>query len=175
MFASPGISHLTSPSPGLQLLKAAGREGNLIAIFHEEHSRVLQQLQVFTFFPEALPAARKPFERKTTDRQSARKPLLGMVSSSQQRAVWPLVKGGNLGPDHLGSGPGCEAYFSLSASSLSVGNCVRALVTKYCLVSQSKCPLGLLILRKKSQLYIRVVVYRSLWGKDMASRDTSGL
>ncbi|XP_036351695.2 dynamin-binding protein isoform X2 [Ochotona princeps] len=64
--------------PLLSLLKAAGREGNLIAIFHEEHSRVLQQLQVFTFFPEALPAARKPFERKTTDRQSARKPLLGM-------------------------------------------------------------------------------------------------
>ncbi|XP_059254318.1 dynamin-binding protein isoform X2 [Mustela nigripes] len=66
--------------PLLSLLKVAGREGNLIAIFHEEHSRVLQQLQVFTFFPESLPASRKPFERKTMDRQSARKPLLGLPS-----------------------------------------------------------------------------------------------
>lgn len=52
----------------------------MIAIFQEEHSRALQQLQVFTFFPEPLPAPRKPFERKTTDRQSSRKSLLGMVS-----------------------------------------------------------------------------------------------
>ncbi|XP_021500320.1 dynamin-binding protein isoform X2 [Meriones unguiculatus] len=66
--------------PLLSLLRATDREGNLIAIFQEEHSRVLQQLQVFTFFPESLPAPRKPFERKTTDRQSARKPPLGMPS-----------------------------------------------------------------------------------------------
>ncbi|XP_039727462.1 dynamin-binding protein isoform X4 [Pteropus medius] len=66
--------------PLLSLLKVSGREGNLIAIFHEEHSRVLQQLQVFTFFPETLPAAKKPFERKSIDRQSARKPLLGLPS-----------------------------------------------------------------------------------------------
>ncbi|XP_066211634.1 dynamin-binding protein isoform X2 [Saccopteryx leptura] len=66
--------------PLLSLLKVAGREGNLIAVFHEEHSRVLQQLQVFTFFPETLPASRRPFERRTVDRQSARKPLLGLPS-----------------------------------------------------------------------------------------------
>ncbi|XP_057633186.1 dynamin-binding protein isoform X3 [Chionomys nivalis] len=66
--------------PLLSSLRATDREGNLIAIFHEEHSRALQQLQVFTFFPESLPAPRKPFERKTTDRQSSRKPLLGMPS-----------------------------------------------------------------------------------------------
>ncbi|XP_005063616.2 dynamin-binding protein isoform X1 [Mesocricetus auratus] len=66
--------------PLLSLLRATDREGNLIAIFHEEHSRVLQQLQVFTFFPESLPTPRKPFERRTTDRQSSRKPLLGMLS-----------------------------------------------------------------------------------------------
>ncbi|XP_052041351.1 dynamin-binding protein isoform X3 [Apodemus sylvaticus] len=66
--------------PLLSVLKGTDREGNLIAIFHEEHSRVLQQLQVFTFFPESLPAPRKPFERKTTDRQSSRKTLLGMPS-----------------------------------------------------------------------------------------------
>ncbi|XP_041517163.1 dynamin-binding protein isoform X3 [Microtus oregoni] len=66
--------------PLLSSLRATDREGNLIAIFHEEHSRALQQLQVFTFFPESLPAPRKPFERKTTDRQSSRKSLLGMPS-----------------------------------------------------------------------------------------------
>ncbi|XP_064125523.1 dynamin-binding protein isoform X1 [Loxodonta africana] len=66
--------------PLLSLLKVADREGNLIAIFHEEHSRVLQQLQVFTFFPESLPATKKPFERKTMDRQPVRKPLVGLPS-----------------------------------------------------------------------------------------------
>ncbi|ELK35656.1 PREDICTED: dynamin-binding protein isoform X2 [Myotis davidii] len=76
--------------PLLSLLKVAGREGNLIAVFHEEHSKVLQQLQVFTFFPETLPATKRPFERKTVDRQSARKPLLGlptyMLQSEELRA-----------------------------------------------------------------------------------------
>ncbi|XP_043845376.1 dynamin-binding protein [Dromiciops gliroides] len=66
--------------PLLALLKVADREGNLIAIFHEEHSRVLQQLQVFTFFPESLPTTKKPFERKTMERQSSRKPLQGLPS-----------------------------------------------------------------------------------------------
>lgn len=66
--------------PLLPLLRGVSREGNLIAIFHEEHSRVLQQLRVFTFFPEPLPAAKKPFERKTMDRQSGRRPLLGLPS-----------------------------------------------------------------------------------------------
>ncbi|XP_059956874.1 dynamin-binding protein isoform X4 [Mesoplodon densirostris] len=66
--------------PLLSLLKVTGREGNLIAVFHEEHSRVLQQLQVFTFFPESLPATKRSFERKTMDRQSTRKPLLGLPS-----------------------------------------------------------------------------------------------
>ncbi|XP_075391232.1 dynamin-binding protein isoform X3 [Tenrec ecaudatus] len=64
--------------PLLSLLNIADREGNLIAIFHEEYTRVLQHLQVFTFFPEALPATKRPFERKTMDRQSVRKPLLGL-------------------------------------------------------------------------------------------------
>ncbi|XP_037022225.2 dynamin-binding protein isoform X3 [Artibeus jamaicensis] len=70
--------------PLVSLLKVAGREGNLIAIFHEEHSRVLQQLQVFTFFPETLPSTKRPFERKTVDRQSARKPLQGLPSYIMQ-------------------------------------------------------------------------------------------
>uniref|UniRef100_A0A4X2LBZ8 Dynamin-binding protein n=1 Tax=Vombatus ursinus TaxID=29139 RepID=A0A4X2LBZ8_VOMUR len=77
--------------PLLKLLKVADKEGNLIAIFHEEHSRVLQQLQVFTFFPESVPATKKPFERKTMERQSSRKPLQGlpsyMLQSDELRAT----------------------------------------------------------------------------------------
>uniref|UniRef100_A0A8C2U7R6 Dynamin-binding protein n=1 Tax=Coturnix japonica TaxID=93934 RepID=A0A8C2U7R6_COTJA len=67
--------------PLLSLLKTSGREGNLIAIFQEEHSRVLQQLQAFTFFPESQAAPRKPFERKTMERQSARRQPLGALPS----------------------------------------------------------------------------------------------
>ncbi|XP_026557026.1 dynamin-binding protein isoform X1 [Pseudonaja textilis] len=68
--------------PLFSLLQVVGREGNLIAIFQEEHSRVLQQLQVFTFFPESIATTtKKPFERKSLERQSVRKqPLLGMPS-----------------------------------------------------------------------------------------------
>ncbi|NXR37092.1 DNMBP protein, partial [Zosterops hypoxanthus] len=65
--------------PLLSLLKASGREGNLIAIFQDEHSRVLQQLQAFTFFPESQAAPKKTFERKSMERQSARRqPLIGL-------------------------------------------------------------------------------------------------
>ncbi|NXL88723.1 DNMBP protein, partial [Alectura lathami] len=67
--------------PLLSLLKVSGREGNLIAIFQEEHSRVLQQLQAFTFFPESQAAPKKPFERKTVERQSARRQPLGALPS----------------------------------------------------------------------------------------------
>uniref|UniRef100_A0A674HDC7 Dynamin-binding protein n=1 Tax=Taeniopygia guttata TaxID=59729 RepID=A0A674HDC7_TAEGU len=65
--------------PLLSLLKVSGREGNLIAIFQDEHSRVLQQLQAFTFFPESQAAPKKTFERKSMERQSARRqPLIGL-------------------------------------------------------------------------------------------------
>ncbi|XP_071419654.1 dynamin-binding protein isoform X2 [Pithys albifrons albifrons] len=65
--------------PLLSLLKVSGREGNLIAIFQDEHSRVLQQLQAFTFFPESQTAPKKTFERKSMERQSARRqPLIGL-------------------------------------------------------------------------------------------------
>ncbi|NXC44280.1 DNMBP protein, partial [Penelope pileata] len=67
--------------PLLPLLKVSGREGNLIAIFQEEHSRVLQQLQAFTFFPESQAAPKKPFERKTMERQSVRRQPLGALPS----------------------------------------------------------------------------------------------
>ncbi|NXH88395.1 DNMBP protein, partial [Edolisoma coerulescens] len=68
--------------PLLSLLKVSGREGNLIAVFQDEHSRVLQQLQAFTFFPESQAAPKKTFERKSMERQSARRqPLVGLVSA----------------------------------------------------------------------------------------------
>ncbi|XP_038264155.1 dynamin-binding protein isoform X2 [Dermochelys coriacea] len=78
--------------PLLSLLRMAGREGNLIAIFQEEHSRVLQQLQAFTFFPESHTAAKRPFDRRSVERQSARRqPLLGppsyMLQSDELRAA----------------------------------------------------------------------------------------
>ncbi|KAM8924347.1 dynamin-binding protein isoform 2-T2 [Pelodytes ibericus] len=60
--------------PLLTLLRIGGREGNLISVFQEEHSKVLQQLQLFTFFPDnPPPPVKKPFERKTIERQSARR------------------------------------------------------------------------------------------------------
>ncbi|NXP83052.1 DNMBP protein, partial [Ramphastos sulfuratus] len=64
--------------PLLSLLKVSGREGNLIATFQDEHSRVLQQLQAFTFFPESQAAPKKSFERKNVERQSARRQPLGL-------------------------------------------------------------------------------------------------
>ncbi|KAG6924695.1 dynamin binding protein [Chelydra serpentina] len=78
--------------PLLSLLRVAGREGNLIAIFQEEHSRVLQQLQAFTFFPESQTAAKRPFDRRSMERQSARRqPLLGppsyVLQSDELRAA----------------------------------------------------------------------------------------
>ncbi|NXY45041.1 DNMBP protein, partial [Ceuthmochares aereus] len=67
--------------PLLLLLKVSSREGNLIAIFQDEHTRVLQQLQAFTFFPESQAVPKKPFERKSVERQSARRqPLVGLPS-----------------------------------------------------------------------------------------------
>ncbi|XP_064177299.1 dynamin-binding protein isoform X2 [Anguilla rostrata] len=62
--------------PVLQLSGIAGIDGNLVALFQEEHGRVMQLLQSFSFFPESQPAARKPFEKKSVERQAPRK-LLG--------------------------------------------------------------------------------------------------
>ncbi|NWX88370.1 DNMBP protein, partial [Nothoprocta pentlandii] len=88
--------------PLLSLLKVAGREGNLIAIFQEEHARVLQQLQAFTFFPESQAAPKKPFERKTVERQSARRqPLIGLPSYLLQSDDIRAALLGRYPPDSL--------------------------------------------------------------------------
>ncbi|MBN3316270.1 DNMBP protein, partial [Atractosteus spatula] len=76
--------------PLLQLSRIGGTEGNLIALFQEAHGQVLQQLQCFSFFPESLPAVRKPFERKSMERQSSKKQLQGppnyVLQTESQRA-----------------------------------------------------------------------------------------
>ncbi|KAF0025466.1 hypothetical protein F2P81_022347 [Scophthalmus maximus] len=76
--------------PILQIFsKKVGTEGNLIAKFHEEHDRVLQLLQSFSFCPENLPPAaatttttaaaatttKKTFEKKTLEKQTSKKQL----------------------------------------------------------------------------------------------------
>lgn len=66
--------------PLLQFSSKLGAEGNLIAKFQDEYSRVLQLLQSFSFCPENLPpantnTAKKPFDRKTLEKQTSKKQL----------------------------------------------------------------------------------------------------
>ncbi|XP_039521016.1 dynamin-binding protein isoform X3 [Pimephales promelas] len=70
-FVSLTLGELT---PLLQLSGLGGTEGNLVSLFQEEHTRVLDLLQSFSFFPDNLPTTlRKPFEKKTLEKQSSRK------------------------------------------------------------------------------------------------------
>ncbi|XP_041124398.1 dynamin-binding protein-like [Polyodon spathula] len=77
--------------PLLQLSGVISTDGNIISLFQEQHSRVLQQLQCFSFFPESLPTARKAFERKNLEPQSSRKQLLGppnyVLQTEEHRAA----------------------------------------------------------------------------------------
>uniref|UniRef100_A0A7N6BQA9 Dynamin-binding protein n=1 Tax=Anabas testudineus TaxID=64144 RepID=A0A7N6BQA9_ANATE len=70
------------------LLQAVtGTESNLVAQFQEEHSRVLQLLQSFSFCPENLPPAtstKKTFEKKTLEKQVTKKSLQGPPNSTMQ-------------------------------------------------------------------------------------------
>ncbi|KAM9462330.1 dynamin-binding protein isoform 3-T3 [Clarias gariepinus] len=63
-------------TPLLQLSGIGGTEGNLVSLFQEDHSRVLQLLQSFSFFPENLPTPRKANEKKTLEKQTTKKQLL---------------------------------------------------------------------------------------------------
>ncbi|XP_016385954.1 dynamin-binding protein isoform X4 [Sinocyclocheilus rhinocerous] len=62
-------------TPLLQLSGLGGTEGNLVSLFQEEHTRVLDLLQSFSFFPDNLPTTtvRKPFDRKTLEKQNLKK------------------------------------------------------------------------------------------------------
>lgn len=67
----------------LQFSNKAGTEGNLIAQFQKEYGQVLQLLQGFSFCPENLPPAtptKKPFEKKTLEKQTSKRQLQGPVS-----------------------------------------------------------------------------------------------
>nr|XP_057917595.1 dynamin-binding protein isoform X2 [Doryrhamphus excisus] len=62
--------------------RKVGTEGNLVSQFQEEYGRVLQLLQSFSFCPENLPpttttTAKKPFEKKTMEKQISKKQLQG--------------------------------------------------------------------------------------------------
>ncbi len=52
-----------------------GTEGNLVSLFQEEHTRVLDLLQSFSFFPDNLPTTtvRKPFDKKTLEKPNSKK------------------------------------------------------------------------------------------------------
>ncbi|XP_051958962.1 dynamin-binding protein-like isoform X2 [Xyrauchen texanus] len=61
--------------PLLQLSGLGGTEGNLVSLFQDEHTRVLNFLQSFSFFPDNLPTiVRKTFEKKTLEKQNSKKP-----------------------------------------------------------------------------------------------------
>ncbi|XP_056627172.1 dynamin-binding protein isoform X1 [Triplophysa dalaica] len=60
--------------PLLKLSGLAGTEGNLLSLFQEEHTRVLDLLQSFSFFPDNLPTTvRKTFDKKTLEKQNSKK------------------------------------------------------------------------------------------------------
>lgn len=77
-----------SLTPGLfpppsQFTNPVSTEGNLITRFQEEYGRVLKLLQGFSFCPENLPPAttsKKPFEKKTLEKQTAKRSTQGAVS-----------------------------------------------------------------------------------------------
>lgn len=79
--------------PLLQFPGIGGTDGNLVALFQEEYGRVLQLLQSFSFCPENLPpstSTRKPFEKKTLEKQTSKKQLQGppncILQTDEQRA-----------------------------------------------------------------------------------------
>uniref|UniRef100_A0A8C1QI09 Dynamin-binding protein n=1 Tax=Cyprinus carpio TaxID=7962 RepID=A0A8C1QI09_CYPCA len=78
-------------TPLLQLSGLGGTEGNLVSLFQEEHTRVLDLLQSFSFFPDNLPTTtvRKTFDRKTLEKQNPKKqqgPPNSMLQTDEQRA-----------------------------------------------------------------------------------------
>ncbi|XP_072312665.1 dynamin-binding protein isoform X2 [Eucyclogobius newberryi] len=82
--------------PLLQFSSKLGKDGNIIAKFQDEHSRVLQLIQSFSFCPDNLPPAaaaaattKKPFERKTLEKQTSKKQLqtpTKVVQTEEHRA-----------------------------------------------------------------------------------------
>ncbi|XP_060884910.1 dynamin-binding protein isoform X2 [Labrus mixtus] len=100
--------------PLLQFPSKVGTEGNLISQFQEEYGRVLQLLQGFSFCPENLPptaSTKKPFEKKTLEKQTSKKQLQGpsncTLQTDEHRAAL-LVR---YGPEKL-----CQAERNFNAA-----------------------------------------------------------
>ncbi|KAM8876321.1 dynamin-binding protein isoform 2-T2 [Synchiropus picturatus] len=88
--------------PMLQFARKVETEGNLIAQFQEEFTRVLQLLQSFSFCHTDPPTVtKKPFEKKTLEKQSSRKQLQGspncMLQTDEHRGTLLM----RYGPDKL--------------------------------------------------------------------------
>lgn len=97
-FISLTLGELT---PLLQLSGLGGTEGNLVSLFQEEHTRVLDLLQSFSFFPENLPTTvRKTFEKKTLEKQNTKKPQAppNYVLQTDEHRAGLLVR---YGPENL--------------------------------------------------------------------------
>ncbi|XP_066520490.1 dynamin-binding protein isoform X2 [Hoplias malabaricus] len=88
-------------TPLLQLSGLGGSDGNLLSLFHEEHGRVLQLLQSFSFFPDNLPTTRKPFEKKTLEKQTSKKQLQGPPNCVQQTDEHRAALLARYGPENL--------------------------------------------------------------------------
>uniref|UniRef100_UPI00398F82BA dynamin-binding protein isoform X1 n=1 Tax=Pristiophorus japonicus TaxID=55135 RepID=UPI00398F82BA len=77
--------------PLSQLIAVVSKDTSIVAAFQEQHTKAMQLLQVFSFFPDTLPAVKKPFERKTTERQSSKWQMTPMPTaafqSDEQRAA----------------------------------------------------------------------------------------
>ncbi|XP_034426027.1 dynamin-binding protein isoform X5 [Hippoglossus hippoglossus] len=92
--------------PILQIFSnKVGTEGNLIAQFQDEYSRVLQLLQRFSFCPQNLPPAaapaKKPYEKKTMEKQTSKKQLQGPpnhIMQTEEHRAGLLVR---YGPEKL--------------------------------------------------------------------------
>ncbi|XP_054899188.1 dynamin-binding protein isoform X2 [Poeciliopsis prolifica] len=74
--------------PLLQFSNKFGAEGNLITQFQEEYHQVLKLLQSFSFCPENLPqptgTMKRPFEKKTLEKQSSKKQSQGLPNHAAQ-------------------------------------------------------------------------------------------
>ncbi|XP_029933395.1 dynamin-binding protein isoform X3 [Myripristis murdjan] len=73
---------------------SGGTQSNIVTMFQDEYNRVLQLLQSFSFCPENLPpttTTRKPFEKKTLEKQTSKKQLQGppnyILQTDEQRAA----------------------------------------------------------------------------------------
>ncbi|XP_046709642.1 dynamin-binding protein isoform X3 [Silurus meridionalis] len=88
-------------TPLLQRLGIGGTEGNLVSLFQEEHNRVLQLLQSFSFFPENLPTPRKAYDKKTLEKTTSKKQLLNPPNCKIQTAEHRTGLLVSYGPERL--------------------------------------------------------------------------